>query len=110
MKKILNKLLLSFDNKDETGFDYKKLTAFFFVGISALLIGAYCIQEIKIFWFGIHIVVKNDLPEFKWVLGICLTFVLVLTYFTNSKSLTEFIYNIKGKIDESKLDQNSDTK
>jgi hypothetical protein len=95
MKQILKKWLLSFDNKDETGFDYKKLTAFWGVIVSTGLILAYCLKEIKVFWFGVSVVVKDELPEFKWILGIVLTFILVLVYFTNYKSLQEFLSEFK---------------
>lgn len=100
MKKILEKWLLSFDHNDETGFDYKKLTAFWAVLVSTFLLGSYCLKEIKIFWVGVSVVVKDELPEFKWILGIVLAFILVLTYFTNSKTLTEFIEKIKLKKDD----------
>ena len=96
MKKLFEKWVLSFDNKDETGFDYKKLTAFWGVIVSTFLLGAYCFKEVKIYWIGISLVVKDELPEFKWIFGLVLTFILVLIYFTNSKSLTEFVEQLKA--------------
>lgn len=96
MKGLIERWLLSFDNKDETGFDYKKLTAFWGVIACTVLIGAYCVDEVKVFWLGLNIVIKDELPEFKYILGLVLTFILVLIYFTNSKALTEFVEQIKN--------------
>jgi hypothetical protein len=95
MKNIIERWLLSFDNKDETGFDYKKLTALWGVLASTFLLGSYCLKEVKFYWLGVSMIVKDDLPEFKWILGMILAFILTLVYFTNSKTLTEFIEKIK---------------
>lgn len=94
--KILSKWFLSFDHNEETGPDYKKLTAFWFVVLSTIMIISYSMESIKLFWLGVNIVFRKDLTEFKWILGIVLSFILVLTYFSNHKTLTQFIYKIKG--------------
>ncbi len=102
MKKIISDWILSFDQKDDTGLDHKKLTAFWFVGLATFLIVAYAVEKISLFWFGIHIILRKDLSEFKYILGLVLAFILILTYFTNSKELSKFILNLKK--DESKSD------
>lgn len=93
---ILKNWLLSFDHNEDTGPDYKKLTAFWFVILSTIMIISYSLESIKLWWFGVNIVFRKDLLEFKWVLGIVLSFILILIYFTNHKTLTQFIYKIKG--------------
>lgn len=105
MKKLINNWLMSFDQKDDTGFDHKKLTAFWFTCLATFLVIAYAVKKISLFWFGVHIELRDDLSEFKYILGIVLVFILTLTYFTNSKELSRFVLKLKG---DKKNDKPSD--
>lgn len=106
MKEIIKKWLLSFDYKDETGFDYKKLTSFWGVIACSWLIFCYCVESVDLYWLGVTLKIKNDLPEFKWILGLVLAFIITLSYFTNSSDLSKFILKFKNNGDKKK--DNSD--
>lgn len=97
---FIKKISASFDHDETTGPDYKKLTAFWFSMVATFLLVAYCVKKIELWWFGIRVLLRDDLSEFKWILGIVLGFILVLIYFSNSKSLAQFILKFNAKKDD----------
>jgi hypothetical protein len=89
--------LASFDHNEDTGYDYKKLTAFWFAIVATVLIMSYSVESVDVYFVGIKLIFRKELVEFKWILGIVFVFILILIYFTNSKDLTKFILKFKNK-------------